>query len=70
MPVPTLLTYSKLVGGGEIHKYEAQSRNLIENSDLYCFSLVEWLSSGFLLHFLSTLHSALHSVYFPAETKM
>ena len=25
-------TYTKLLGGGEIFKYEAQSRNLIENS--------------------------------------
>ena len=31
--VPTLLTYSELVGGGEIRKYEAQSRNSIENKD-------------------------------------
>ena len=48
-------TYTKLLGGGEIFKYEAQSRNLIENSNFcsyltlgYRFSLITIYIDGLL----------------------
>ena len=66
MPVPTLLTYSKLLGGGEIHKYEAQSRNLVENSD-FCS---HYDSRLLLLSVFDTFSDVTDSTYNVTDNKL